>query len=598
MIDAAAVPDSTVPMLALAERQPTAPVLMAPGCEPMSWATLAALIRRAGDQLASWGVSRGDIVAWAAQDRAQTAAALLALPVRATVCPLGGATTEARSFDLLARIRPKLLVVDGGSAPAWAAAAHRLGIATVDVLTEPHGVAGAFSLHMNAAARSLEGARRVPETTAYLMSTSGTLGRSKLVPLSHAHVAWTSRAVAECLAVGPADRAGHLTPIYLANGVRTALLVPVLAGGAVNCLPEAGVETLLDEMLAGHVTFTSASFTMLRELLQLGRRNRPARMERLRFLRFASGAMDAEDIEGLEQVFGVPVVAGLASTETGVITHQRLPPAPRVAGSLGPPLGCEIRVVDANGDPVVADVVGEVLVSGPQVFEGYLDDPELDAAAFVGRWFRLGDLGRFDERGELRVVGRVKELINRGGEKIAPLEVDAALVALPGVAEGATFAIPHASLGEEIVAAVVMKAGAEPDAVAMLDALRSTLGARRTPRRLWFVASLPRTDSGKLRRSALPDWVGYRFAADPDVAAIDGSPLERALAPLWTAALASERVARDMAFYAQGGDEERAARLVAQVDAVFGIAMSPDALRDEAATLAAMARLIERARGA
>ncbi|HET9338032.1 MAG TPA: AMP-binding protein, partial [Casimicrobiaceae bacterium] len=528
----------------------------------------------------------------------ETAAGLLALPARATVCPLGGATTEARSVELLARIRPKAILVDGHSAPAWEAAAHRLGIAAIEVLSESHGVAGAFELRMKRGAPSLDGARRVPASTAYLMTTSGTLGRSKLVPLTHAHVVWTSQATGTCLAVGPGDRAGHLTPLYLANGTRTALLVPVLAGGAVNCLAEADVPSLLDEMLAGRVTFTSASFTMMRELLQLGRRDGVPRPGKLRFLRFASGAMEADDIEGLERVFGVPVVAGLASTETGVITHQRLPPAPRVAGSLGPPLGCDIRLVDASGDAVAPGEVGEVLVAGPQVFDGYLDDPVLDAAAFVGRWFRLGDLGRFDERGELRVVGRVKELINRGGEKISPLDVDAALAALPGVAEAAAFAIPHASLGEEVVAAVVLREGAEPDAAGMLDAVRTTLGARRTPRRLWFVAGLPRTDGGKLRRSALPDWVGYRAAADADAAALEGSPLERALAPLWSAVLACDRVARDLAFYAQGGDDERAAHLVAQVEAVFGVAMPPDALREEAATLAAMAQLIERGRGA
>jgi acyl-CoA synthetase (AMP-forming)/AMP-acid ligase II len=580
----------------VAATQPAAPVLMAPARPPMSWASLAALIGRSRDELARWGLGRGDIVVWAASGRAETAAALLALPASATVCPLGGATTEARSVELLARVRPKALVVDGGSAAAWSAAAHRLGVAIVEVLSDPQGVAGAFELRMTGAAPSLEGARRVPETTAYLMCTSGTLGRPKLVPLSHRHVVWTSLATAECLAVGPADRSGHLTPLHLANGTRTALLMPVLAGGAANCLPEADVGTLFDELCSGRITFSSAAFTMMRELLRRGRRDRPPRIEQLRFLRFASGSMGVDDIEGLERVFGVPVVAGLASTETGVITHQRLPPAARTAGSLGPPLGCEIRLVDAHGNPVAPGDVGELLVAGPQVFEGYLDDPELDAAAFEGRWFRLGDLARVDERGELHVVGRIKELINRGGEKISPLEIDAALAALPGVAEGAGFAIPHPTLGEQVVAAVVMNAGVQADEEAMLDALRAALGARRMPRRLWFVPSLPRTDVGKLKRAALPEWVGYRSREGAAAAPSSDSPLEAALVPLWSSVLRRDTVARDTAFYAQGGDDERAAQLVAQVDAVFGVALPAGALRDEAATLAAMARLIEHAR--
>ena len=596
--DTAQAPDLTARLLAVAATQPTAPALMAPGRTPMSWALLAELIARSRDDLARWGLRRGDVVAWAASGRAETAAALLALPVGATVCSLGGATTEARSVELLARVRPRAVVVDAGSAPGWAAAAHRLGVATFETLTDPQGVAGAFELRLSRAGSSVEAARRVPEATAYLMSTSGTLGRPKLVPLSHRHIVWTAHATADRLAVGPADRSGHLTPLYLANGTRTALLMPILAGAAVNCLPEADVGTLYDEMRAGRVTFASAAFPMMRELLERGRHHRPSRMEALRFLRFASGSLGVADIDALEQAFGVPVVSGLATTETGVITHQWLPPAARTAGSLGPPLGCEIRLVDAHGAEVASGAVGEVLVTGPQVFAGYLDDPQLDAAAFDGRWFRVGDLARFDERGELRVVGRVKELINRGGEKISPLEIDAALAALPGVAEGAGFAIPHPSLGEQVVAAVVMQPGADANEPALLDALRATLGARRTPRRLWFVPSLPRTDVGKLRRAQLPEWVGYRPCDDVAEAPASpaGSPLEAALAPLWSSALSREAVARDTAFYAQGGDDDRAANLVAQVDAVFGVALPAGALRDEAATLAAMARLIERAR--
>ena len=215
-------------------------------------------------------------------------------------------------------------------------------------------------------------------------------------------------------------------------------------------------------------------------------------------------------MDRLEAALGVPFVTGLASSESGTTAQQRLPPAPRKRGSVGPLVDCEVQLVDETGAVVGPGGIGEVQVRGPQVFDGYFDDPALDAASFVDGWFRMGDLGRFDADCELWLMGRAKEVINRGGDKIAPLEIDAVLCAVPGVADAASFAVPHPRLGEEVVAAVVRRPGATVAEEAVLAHARAMLGPNRAPRRVWFVRSLPRTDGGKLRRNELPARVGYR----------------------------------------------------------------------------------------
>ena len=590
--------DLTEHLLRLAARAPQAPALTAPGHAPMSFGALAAQIARVRAALAALGIERGDVVAWRTGDRQQTAAALASMPASSTLAPLGTHATGEFARTLFARLRPKALVVPPEGDAGLERAAREHGIAIL-VPTPAGEGAGAFDLALQEPAASLDRDARLDPGQALIGATSGSTGRPKLVPHGHRQILRTAWAAGERTGMGPGDAAGHVMPMHLAGGIRSAFFQTLCAGGAVCCLPEADVAALLEAIAAGEVTYASASFTMQREMLRrLEARALPTR-GRLRFIRVASGRLDADEMDRLEQALGARVVTGLASSEVGTIAQQD-PLRPRKRGVVGPPLDCELRIVDEQGRAVPPGEAGEIQVRGPQLFDGYVDDDALNAAAFVDGWFRMGDVGRLDADGDLEVVGRVKDVINRGGDKIAPLEIDAVMASLPGVAEAAAFGVPHARLGEEVVAAVVPAAGATLDAVALLEAVRMRLGARRSPRRLYVVDRLPRTELGKLRRGDLPAWVGY----EPDAVAADlpapgtpaVSPLERALTALWSVALARDDVARDLAFHAQGGDDERARRLCAQVADAFGVALPVAELRDGAATIAAMARYIERAR--
>ena len=589
--------DLSAALDALASSSPAAPALTTPGRAPTSFDARVAQRARTTAVLRALGIARGDVVAWCNGDRAQTAAALATLPDACTLAPLSTSATRDVLRDLVRRLDAKAIVVPSRHGSAAEDVAIELGVATLVADDGGRREAGAFDLAVRQRTRSLDRARRWSPAWAHVSATSGSTGRPKLVPQGHRQVIRTSRVAGAAMGMGPGDASGHIMPLHLTGGMRTAFFQSLLVGGSTCVLPEADIDALVAAIAAGEVSYVSASFTMQRELLARVAAGARVPRGRLRFVRVSSGRMADDEMDALERALGVPVVTGLASSETGTTAQQTLD-RPRKRGSVGRVLDSEVRLCDADGRVVGTGEVGEIQVRGPQVFDGYVDDEALTAASFVDGYFRMGDLARFDADGDLYVVGRVKDVINRGGDKIAPLEIDEVLRSLPGVAEAAAFGVPHARLGEEVVAAVVMQPGATRDADGLLDAVRERLGARRAPRRLWFVDALPRTDVGKVRRAMLPEWVGY-VAAGGDAPASGpaaASPIETALAALWSGVLARGEVSRDATFQALGGDDDRAARLCAQVADVFGVEIAARALRDEASTVAAMARVIEERR--
>ena len=586
--------DITARLLWLAQRAPRAPAFLAPGRQPMSFGALAQHIDRTAAQLAGWGIARGDVVVWANGVRTETAVALASLPASSTIASLNPAATFEAFRDAMARMRPKAVVVPADEASAVVRAARALDIAEITTTRADEDAAGAFELRLARATASLDQAPSVSPGWAGLGTTSGSTGRPKIVSYGHRQVILTALSTGERLGLDPADISGHLMPLHLAGGIRNAFFQALLNGASVNVLPHADVDAFIRATAAGEVTWTSSSFTMLREVLACIEGGRHFERGRLRYVRVASGRLEPSEMDRLEELLGVPVVTGLASSETGTTSQQALTP-PRKRGSVGAPVNCEVRLVDEHGHVVGRGEVGEIQVRGPQIFEGYFDDPELNAASFVDGWFRMGDLARVDEDGEIHLAGRVKEVINRGGDKIAPLEIDAMLRAIPGVADAGAFGVPHPRLGEEVVAAIVAAPGAQLVADDILKRAREVLGANRAPRRLYFVDALPRNDGGKLLRFELAKWVGHDDtpAVPPPMPDASVSPIEIALAALWTAVLRVSPVPRDRDFFMLGGDSLRGAQLLEQVRAVFGIAIPLEALFDDAGTLSAMAGRIE-----
>ena len=273
-------------------------------------------------------------------------------------------------------------------------------------------------------------------------------------------------------------------PMFHGHGVKASLLNPLIAGGGVVCPDRFDVTTFFSCLEAFRPTWVSAGFAMHRAIVDgLGPFRTEARAAGLRFIRSGSGTLDTRVMLDLEAAFGAPVLERYGMSETGTLTYNPIPPGIRKPGTVGLVGINQVRVLDGNGSPLPANEEGEVVASGPTVIEGYWRDPQATAEAFVDGWFRTGDLGRFDNDGYLTITGRIKDLINRGGEKIAPAEVESVLLGHPTVADVCVFPVPHPTLGQEVVAAVVLKTSHALDEAGLLGLARERLATFKVPRK-------------------------------------------------------------------------------------------------------------------
>ncbi|MDR1309304.1 MAG: AMP-binding protein [Deltaproteobacteria bacterium] len=341
-----------------------------------------------------------------------------------------------------------------------------------------------------------------PEGLAAILYTSGTTGRPKGVMLSHRNLLAECRNVSRAHGLVPGDKALCLLPLHHVNGLVVTLLGPLYAGHGV-VMPDRFRAGRLWGWVRDHgVTWLSAVPTILSILLGRGLPPREG-LGRLRFVRSASSALPAVVLERLEAALGVPVIESYGISEAGSqVTSNPLPPAARKPGSVGFPWGCEVAVFD-GGRAVGPGQAGEVGIRGPNVFSGYWRDQLATMEAFSGPWFMTGDLGQLDGDGYLFLKGRRKELINRAGEMISPLEVDDALHRVEGVELAASVGVPHGLYGEEIVAFVTMAAGHETTGEDLALACRGFLSPFKIPKRFYFTGHLPKGPGGKIMRRRL-----------------------------------------------------------------------------------------------
>jgi acyl-CoA synthetase (AMP-forming)/AMP-acid ligase II len=316
----------------------------------------------------------------------------------------------------------------------------------------------------------------------------------------------------------------------------------------------------------------------------------------LRFIRSSSAALPRATREELEQIFQVPVIQAYGMTEAAhQIASNPLPPRVRKDGTVGISAGPEVAVLDAHGDPAPPGVRGEIAIRGPNVTRGYARNPDANAAAFTDGWLRTGDEGVLDEDGYLTILGRLKEVINRGGEKISPLEVDDVLMSHPAVEQAITFPAPHPTLGEEVAAAVVLR----PDMSVSERQLREFVGTRlahfKVPKRVIFVDSIPLGPTGKPQRAGLAQRLDVSIDStvptSPDYVA-PGTAVEEILAGIWTSLMRSETVGVNENFFYAGGDSALAAQFVARVRDTLSIDMSLLTFFDNP-TIAALASVVD-----
>lgn len=347
------------------------------------------------------------------------------------------------------------------------------------------------------------------QDTALLMYTSGTTGTPKGVVHTHASLlagGWTTT-MAHALA--PTDRGFCVLPIYHINGLCVSMMGTLVSGGSLAMVSRFSASKFWDQAEVSAITWFSVVPTIISHLLHGTKDPTPALRKRLRFGRSASQALAVETQTAFETRFGMPIVETMGLTETAAqILSNPLPPGVRKIGSPGIAFGNEVRILTPDLAEATRGAEGEIAIRGPNVMQEYLRNPEATSASFAGDWLRTGDLGRMDADGYVFVTGRLKELIIKGGENIAPREIDEVLYSHPDVIEAAAFAAPCPSYGEKVAAAVALTPGSDLSAEALIAMCHDRLGAFKSPGNIHFMAELPKGPSGKIQRLKLAEILG------------------------------------------------------------------------------------------
>lgn len=513
-----------------------------------------AAIVRALDDL---GVGKGDRVAIALPAGPDLAVSFLAAAVGATAAPLNPTYLEKEFafhlWDLSARA---LILPRGSDSPARAAAAE-LGVAVVELIPLEAGC-GIIGLSSETSSVRTALGLAEPDDVALILHTSGTTSRPKKVPLSQANLCASARNIAATLQLQADDIGLMAMPLFHIHGL-ACLLAALSAGGSCVCIRSFHAHQFPRWLETWKLTWFSAVPTLLQALLDFTQ-DLSFPTSSLRFIRSSSAPLPPPLMESLERVFGVPVIESYGMTEAAhQMASNPLPPGARKSGSVGFPAGPRVAILDETGAPLGNGSIGEVAVMGATVTRGYENSPEANASAYCAGWFRTGDQGYFDQEGYLFITGRLKELINRGGEKISPREIDEALLAHPTVRQAVAFAVPHPSLGEDIAAAVVLQAHASCTEADLRAFMLDRLPAFKVPSRIILVADLPTAPSGKIPRIGMADRLAQYLsvAYDPPV-----SDMEKQVAATIGEVLGRERVGNNDNFFALGGDSLRATQVL------------------------------------
>ncbi len=532
------------------ERRAAAPALGRPGRPFLDYASLHSVLLAMGETLGSLGLARGDRIALHLPDALQAAVAFLAVAARAVCAPMNPRYRPAEVDFHLADLDVSALVVPEGEDPPALDVAARLGVRVLRLTCDERGVP--IALRADSVGRRRT-ANVATTDQALVLHTSGTTSRPKIVPLSHANLVGSARGIARSLALGPEDRCLNVMPLFHVHGLVGALLASLAAGSSVALPSEFDPTRFFEWLSASEATWYTAVPTIHQAVVAMAPQHAAIlSRRRLRFVRSSSAALPPTVMAALEGVFGAPIVEAYGMTEAShQIATNPLPPRVRKPGSVGLPAGPEVAILGEEGTPLPREAQGEICIRGETVVAAYERSDEANRQAFREGWLRTGDQGWLDADGYLYISGRLKEMINRGGEKVSPLEVEAVLLQHEAIAEAAVFSVPHPTLGEDVAAAVVPRPGATVVESTLRQWLQGRLTDSKVPQQIVIVDALPHGPTGKVQRRglawALKDRLGAPFVAPR-------TSTEHALAEIWREVLGIGRIGVLDNFIAVGGD--------------------------------------------
>jgi acyl-CoA synthetase (AMP-forming)/AMP-acid ligase II len=484
-------------LLPLIGRADEHPALVAPG-DSVHFADLHDAVERLAGQLAAAGVGPGETVALSLLNGIEIVLTFLAI-VRAgaAAAPLNPGYTAPEFRSYLEDLQPRVMLFQGDTAAAARRVCAELDIVTLDLSDGP-----ARELSLPVAEASISEADS--DAVALLLHTSGTTSKPKIVPLRQRNLAHSTRTIAAHYALTPDDVSLCAMPLFHVHGLLASTLATLHSGGTTVTRPRFSPRTFWEDAIDHRATWYSAVPTIHQMLL--GRAGSDVPRHGFRFARSCSSALPPALQAALEDRFEIPVVQAYGMTEAA---HQMcsnpLPPGEQRAGSVGPATGVDAAVLDENWQPLGLGDPGEVAVRGRSVIDGYRNNPLANEESFRDGWFRTGDSGTISADGYVTLNGRIKELINRGGEKISPHEVEDALTSHPSVAEAVAYAVPDDRYGEQVAAAVVLNNGA--DAAELKRHCTERLAAFKVPTMITVLDSIPKGPTGKVQRRLMAEQI-------------------------------------------------------------------------------------------
>jgi acyl-CoA synthetase (AMP-forming)/AMP-acid ligase II/thioesterase domain-containing protein len=566
---------------ARAEENPEAIAIAAPGRVPLTYHCLLSQVEYAVRRLNEIGLGRHDRIAVVLPNGPEMAVAFLAIAASAVSVPLNPACRanefENYLWDLGARA---LLVQAGLDSPAIDVAKSR-GIPVISLAPQSEAGAGAFTLASGPCSRSAQEGFATAQDLALVLSTSGTTSRPKVVPLTHANICGSAHNIRLALELSPADRCVNVMPLFHIHGLIGALLSSLAAGASVLCTQGFHARRFFEWLEEYRPTWYTAVPTLHQAILARAAMNRKtlARCP-LRFVRSCSAPLAPRVMSELEEEFHAPVIEAYGMTEAAhQIASNPLPPRRRKPGSVGLATGVQVAIMDPAGNVLPPGQTGEIVVRGASVTPGYENNAEANQDGWCGGWFRTGDQGYLDSESYLFLTGRLKEMIIRGGAKIAPREVEETLLVHPAVAQAVAFAIPHAKLGQDVAAAVVLRQDAFTTRMEIREFVAQRLAVFKVPSRVLIMKEIPKGPTGKLQRIGLAEKLGLVPSGEEPGGRKAGfvaprTPLEKALAEMWAQVLGLQNIGVHDDFFQLGGDSILATKLYSRVCQAMQVQLS------------------------
>ncbi|KJS79279.2 MAG: acyl-CoA synthetase [Pseudomonas sp. BICA1-14] len=559
---------------------------------PLDHRGLQQMIDQTRRQLRLAGFGRDARIGVLLPEAPQAAVAIIAVACSAVAVPLDPRLGPAELDQFLQQLPLDALLISSDGDQQGRAAAERHGLTLISAEAAADG-SPALQLDMPLAAQPAADDLPEADAPAFILRSSGTTALPKLIPFTHRNMLTAARKWQRWFGLDAGDRCLCVSAPYYSHGLKVTILTPLLTGGSVAFPLSPAVVDLHEWFESLRPSWYSAGPALHRAILEAASAH-PEGLgtQRPRFASSGGAPLGQDIIDAFEQTMGFPLLEHYGSSEAAQIAVNT--PTERKADTVGRPWPETLSIVDENGNPLAAGGRGEIRVRGATVMPGYLGDDTLNREVLRDGWFHTGDIGSLDEDGFLRLHGRLREVINRGGEKVSLSEVDAVLLRHPAVADAAAFAVPHQRLGQDVAAAVVLRPGMQVAAEELQRYLRGELVYFKVPRRVQIIEALPRGLTGKVLRHRLADAYLEQRSARARAAAVAeaASELEQQVLALWRRLLKTEAVGPNDNFLDCGGDSLLATEMLAGLEQMLGRVI-PESLLVEAETARELAARLE-----